>query len=106
MRCKSTPRDDAELRPLKGIDGEVVRLRGFSGGTSQQIPQRVLRSYKNKVKGFFGDEEKKHMNGNKPSSSSRSLFFWDRMIFFIGMEVMGAQRKHPRFVSDLAVDAI
>ena len=27
MRCKSTPRDHAELRTLKGIDGEVVRLR-------------------------------------------------------------------------------
>ena len=26
MRCKSTPRDHAELGTLKGIDGEVVRL--------------------------------------------------------------------------------
>ena len=32
------------------------------------------------------------------------FFFWDRMIFIVGMEVMGAQRKHPRFVSDLAVE--
>ena len=98
MRCKSTPRDDAELRPLKGIDGEVVRLRGFSGGTSQQIPQRVLRSYKNKVKGFLGMGGKiNHMNGNKPSSSSSRLFFWGSDDFCCWHGSDGSAKETPPF---------
>lgn len=110
-------------RPSSEVQKHTARWRWTSAAEGNRwwgcTPSRVFRRNftTNSAKGskklqkqgegfFWGWGKKNIWMGTNHLALAAVFSFGIGWFFFIGMEVMGAQRKHPRFVSDLAVDAI